>query len=360
MRVRAPAIVALIAAAGPLLSAAAPPVDTLHPIGALPPAITRRFETPLAFQRARDGTFYVFDPRQHAVYRVDADMRTVTRIVQIGDEAGRIIQPTAFASEPDGTFVVADAPTAERIQLFASDGTRIGGFFPPGHGRFEVILDGLVIGGVGSLQYNGHAVLVSEPATGALVTEYSPYGDLIRSFGRLRDTGRADPAVRTLLNTGLPLFLPGGGFDFVFQTGTPLFRRYDAAGRLLFQRHIEGRAIDPLVARLPTVWPPRPPGSREIPVTHPIVRTAAVDPAGNLWVALAVPDIYVYDPDGDKIRVVRLETPAGPLTATSLFFDTRGRLLVTPGCYIFNPGTSRGRVPPPSGDRPPPHGRSRP
>ncbi|HVC19575.1 MAG TPA: hypothetical protein VNE16_05815 [Vicinamibacterales bacterium] len=337
VRRRAPAILALGLAAGLLSTGAAPSRETLHPIGALPPALARLARGALAFQRVRDGSFYVFDPRDHAVYHIDAAMRAATQVVRVGAEAGHLLQPTAFASEPDGTFAVADAPTQERIQVFASDGTRIGGFFPPGRSRFQVILDGLVIGGVGSMQYNGRAVLVSEPATGALATEYSPDGGPIRAFGRLRDTDQPDPAVRTLLNTGLPLFVPGGGYDYVFQTGTPLFRKYDRTGRLLFERHIEGREIDPLVAQLPTEWPPRPAGSTEIPVTDPIVRAAAVDPAGNLWVALAVPYLYVYDPEGDKIRVVQLETPAGPLVATSLFFDGRGRLLVTPGCNIFDP-----------------------
>jgi hypothetical protein len=44
--------------------------------------------------------------------------------------------------------------------------------------------------------------------------------------------------------------------------------------------------------------------------------------------------IYVYDPDGDKIRVVQFYG-AGLLRPTSLFFAGPGRLLVAPGCYEF-------------------------
>ncbi|HVB37374.1 MAG TPA: hypothetical protein VND92_02515 [Vicinamibacterales bacterium] len=339
VRRRTPALLAaaFLLTCGSILSRAAIQVQTLRATASLPPSMSGQFRNPLAFQRAADGGYYVFDQRGHSVYRIDPAMEHATRIVSIGAETGRLLQPTAFASEPGGTFAVADAPQQERIQVFADQGTLIGGFFPSGASRFQVVLDGLVLGGVGSLQYDGHSILISEPSTGTLITAYSPYGDLRRSFGRLRETGQTDPDLQTVLNTGLPLFNPQGGYDFVFQTGRPLFRRYDRDGHLLFERHIEGREIDDLIARLPTAWPKRPPGSHEFPIAHPIVRTAAIDRQGNLWVALVVPYIYVYDADGDKVRVVQLRTAEGPLAATSLFFDPQGRLLVTPGCFVFTP-----------------------
>lgn len=338
--------------AWPSVSGSAPPRETLHAVASLPPFISGRFPAARAFERIADGSFYVFDPRAHAVYGVDAAMRKATRIVQIGGEQGRVLQPTAFASESTGTFAIADAPNRERIQIFASDGTFLSGFFPSGAPRFEVVLDGLVLGGVGSLQYDGEHLLISEPAGGALISEYSASGDPLRSFGTLRpsallgaprasvegrEMSQTDPELVTLLNTGLPLFDPQGGYAFVFQTGVPLFRRYDRNGELLFERHIEGPEIDPLVNNLPTTWPARPAGSHEIPVQHPIVRTAAFDRQGNLWVAFVLPYIYVYDPAGEKIRTIQLHTPSGVLAATSLFFDERGDLLVTPGCYVFEP-----------------------
>ena len=321
----------------PRFAPSAPPRETLNAVASLPPFISGAFPGARAFERVADGSYYVFDPRQHAVYGVDAGMRKAKRIVQVGQEGGRILQPTAFASEPDGTFAVADAPGRERLQIFASDGTFLNGFFPSGAAPFEVVLDGLVLGGVGSLQYDGRTLLISEPGTGALVSEYSPSGDPIRAFGELRETAQTDPAVVTLLNTGLPLFGPQGGYAFVFQTGTPLFRRYDKDGQLLFERHIEGPEIDAQVNSLPNVWPSRPPGSHDIPVEHPIVRTAAFDSTGNLWVALVAPYVYVYGPQGEKIRTLQLHTPSGVLAPASLFFDPQGELLVTPGCYVFTP-----------------------
>ena len=41
---------------------------------------------------------------------------------------------------------------------------------------------------------------------------------------------------------------------------------------------------------------------------------------------------------GDKVRTVQFSA-AGIITPNSLFFTSAGRLLVTPGCYEFEPGT---------------------
>jgi hypothetical protein len=67
----------------------------------------------------------------------------------------------------------------------------------------------------------------------------------------------------------------------------------------------------------------------------PIARTAAVAPDGSLWVSLASPYTYVFDPEGDKVRVVQFRGGTGIIAPTSLFFADGGRLLVTPGCYEF-------------------------
>ena len=49
------------------------------------------------------------------------------------------------------------------------------------------------------------------------------------------------------------------------------------------------------------------------------MRTAGLDREGNLWISLAVPYTYVYDPVGDKRRVVQFRA-AGLLAPASLFF----------------------------------------
>jgi hypothetical protein len=120
----------------------------------------------------------------------------------------------------------------------------------------------------------------------------------------------------------------------VFQAGPPVFHKYDHDGRLLFERRIQGLEIDDLVATLPARWPRRP---DELPLVTPTIRAAAVDRRGNLWLSFIAPFTYVFDPQGDKIRVVQFRG-AGILAPDTLFFGPADRLLVTPGLYEFEVG----------------------
>ena len=315
-------------------------VETLRPSSALPPHVTGLFREPAGFVARNDGSFLVFDRRAHSVYRVSADRASANQLVSIGHESGRLIQPVAFAVGADGTFVVADAPFGrQRVQLFAGDGRQLGGWSLPGDVAELVRLGGLVLNGVGSLQYDGDHVFVNEPERGALITRYTIDGRADLTVGRLRETPYAstDSALHRAFNTGLPLVDPRGGYYFVFQTGEPRFRKYDAQGTLVFERVIQGRELDALLARQATVWPGRQSGSNEVPAVPPIVRTAAVRPNGELWIALAVPFTYVFDAEGEKVRVVRFEA-TGTLAPESLSFTSDGHVLATPGCYVFDAG----------------------
>ena len=332
--------VALAAAAiGALLSpvlTAAMLVDVLRSVGALPPHLAGLFSDPAGFRQLSSGDYLVFDRRGHTVYRVDAAMTSARKIVQVGHEAGRILQPVAFAVSSDDNLIVADAPAGrERVQRFTAEGTRLGGFALAGRVEVRVRLDSLVLNGVGSLQYEGESIYVNQPESGSLVTEYSLEGQARRSFGLPRATGHeAEKDLHAAFNTGLPLVNPAGGFYFVFQTGEPRFRKYAVDGTLIFERVIQGPEVDALRATQPTSWPRR--GATELPAVPPVVRTAAVDASGRLWVALTMPFTYVFDADGEKVRVVQFRA-AGMLAPSSLAFTPDGRLLATPGCYIFRP-----------------------
>lgn len=316
-------------------------VEVLSSVGGLPPEIVGVYREAARFQQVASGQYLVFDRRAHAIFGVDAEKTTTWKLVDIGVEPGRVLDPSAFDSEPGGSFAVADAPGGrERIQVFSSSGRQLGGFTLPGRALARVTMGDVVLSGVGSLQYTGSSIIMSQPETGGLMTEYGLAGTPTRSIGALRPTGHEhDANLHLALNAGLPVVNPKGGLYFVFQAGVPMFRKYDQRGRLLFERHIEGVELDPVLAALPTVWPRRT-GTGvegELPFVTPVVRTAAADPAGNLWVALAVPYTYVYDGDGNKTRVVQLRG-AGVISPTSLFFSSANRVIVTPGCYEFRSG----------------------
>lgn len=313
-------------------------VDVLRPVGGLPPHIVGLFEDPLGFQQAPGGLYYVFDRRAHSVYAIDAAKTGARKLVEIGQEMGRIIQPRGFDVAPNGMFVIADAPRGqERIQVFSPEGLRQSGFFIPGRVTAAVGLGAFVFSGVSSLQLSDDRLLISHPESGGLFTEYSLGGQGLRSIGRLRETGyEQERDLHVAMNAGLPLIDPTGGFYYVFLAGKPAFRKYDASGTLVFERHVEGRELDDYVASLPTRWPTRRLADREVPHVAPTVRAAAVNAQGELWIALTVPYTYVYDAHGDKARTVQFNA-AGVFSPASLSFTRSGRLLVTPGAYEFDP-----------------------
>jgi hypothetical protein len=312
--------------------------DVVRSVGAIPPHLAGRFRDVTGFQQAASGQYFVFDRRSHVVFGIDEQLTSAWEIVHIGAEAGRIIDPTAFSVEPGGTFVVADAPNnRERIQIFSPAGFRMGGFMLPGRAKPRIVFENIVVSGIGTLQYTGTSILMSQPETGALITEYLLSGGVSRTFGNLRRTGHEDDRdLHLALNSGVPLVDPTGGFLFVFQTGEPVFQKYDRGGTLIFERRMQGREIDALVDNLPTRWPRRQTSEGELPLVRPTIRSAAVDAAGHLWIAFVVPYTYVFDSDGDKVRAVQFRG-AGVITPTSLFFGSKGRLLVTPGLYEFAP-----------------------
>jgi len=193
----------------------------------------------------------------------------------------------------------------------------------------------VMINGVSSMTFTGRTFLINQPQSGALMSEFDLDGNVVTSLGAFRKTGHeADPVLHAALNVGLPLAAPDGGYYFVFQTGVPALRKYDAAGKLLFERHLEGPELDASIQAMPTTWPPRPAGATSVPLVPALVKTAAIDPNGNIWISLSVPFTYVYDRTGEKIRTIQFRG-AGIVAPTSFYFTRDRRILITPGCFEF-------------------------
>lgn len=295
-------------------SVAAIAPELVRSASAVPPHVAAQFKDPWAFQPSTSG---------HCFVSLKASMRSAFP----GASATTKVPPAATENAV-GWMIRA---TAGPICTIGHE---------PARGRGSRS-DHLVLNGIGSLQYTGASILISQPETGGLITEYSISGHTSRTFGDLRATGHEDDRdLHLALNSGIPLVDPRGGFYFVFQAGIPVFRKFDATGRLLFERRMQGLEIDQMVAMLPATWPRR---DDELPVVMPTVRTAAVDSNGNLWVSYAVPYTYVYDSDGDKVRTVQFYG-AGIVSPASLFFGPKGRLLVTPGLYEFEVAGGAGRT----------------
>jgi hypothetical protein len=311
-------------------------VEVLRAVGGLPPHICGQYREPLALQQTASGVYYIFDRRGHSVHSVDPEGKASRMVVAIGGETGRVIDPTAFDLAPDGTFAVADAPNGrERLQIFDYAGNWISGFSLPGRAEPRVNIGVVTLNGVGTLAFLGKRIALSQPETGALITEYGLAGTPVRSIGRLRVTGHeSDRQLHLAMNAGIPVPHPDGGYFFVFLAGVPMFQRYDANGTLLFARVIQGRELDPVIEQMPKTWPRRTVDGKELPLVVPTVRAAAADNGGGLWVSFLIPFTYVFDAQGEKTRTVQFRA-AGIIAPTSVFFNHTGRLLVTPGCYEF-------------------------
>jgi hypothetical protein len=283
----------------------------------------------------------LLDRRQHTVSTVDKARTKLTTLMRAGMEKGNVLQPAALSLAPGDAFAVSDAPFGqERVQLYFRSGSLLSAFLLPGVTAPRLTLDGVILNGTGSMHFNGKTLMISRPESGSLVWVLNLEGQVIAQIGSLRRTGHeADRDVHLALNLGLPIATSDGGLIFVFQTGVPMFRKYSADGRVEFERHIEGPELDGYIQALPTTWPIRKTGDNTLPLVPPIIRTAAISPEGDLWISLVPMVSYVYNASGNKTRTLQFDA-TGPLAPTSFFFSRASgstRLLVTPGCYEFDP-----------------------
>jgi hypothetical protein len=310
-------------------------VDVLEPIAGLPAHVFARFQQPATMVVSSTGDYFVLDRRAHTVFRVDPSGRAVTPLLGIGHEPGRVLRPMAMALSDDDILAVLDAPNSfQRLQYFATNGMRVGGFYLPILGTHSLVIGDQVVAGAGAMAFSGRTFWFNAPAWGALMSELDTAGVVLRHVGELRTTGHeSHKALHEALNTGAPVVDPTGGMFFVFQTGRPILRKYDADGRLLFERHIEGPELDPIIARLPDRWATPDDGSRPLPA--PTVRAAAADRLGQLWVVLQTGHVYLYDATGEKIRTLVFGGPVREPTS-SLFFTRAGRVLAGPSGYEFD------------------------
>jgi len=323
-------------ASGP--AAAAARITTLAPVAALPAHIAGSFQELTSCQQSASGEYFIFDRRAHSVYVATPRLDAARKLIEIGAEPGRVLDPSAFDLASDGTFLVADAPGGNpRVQIFLSTGSTLRGFRLPGRPVPRITLRNLVLSGLAAIEYTGRSLFISQPENGALITEYAADGQPRRSFGALRATAHEnEPDVHLAMNSGLVIANPPGGFYFVFLSGVPQFRKYDDAGNVVFERHLEDVELDPFIQGLPTTWKRQKTDEGEIPLVLPSVLAAAADRSGNLWMSTAAGVTIVYDAHGDKLRVVRFRA-AGMISPTAMSFTSEGRLLVAPGCYAFSP-----------------------
>jgi hypothetical protein len=100
---------------------------------------------------------------------------------------------------------------------------------------------------------------------------------------------KANRDLHLALNVGLPVVDPTGGLLLRVHGRTPDVSEIRRQRPLLFERHIEGLELDEYLATMPTRWTTRRTENRELPLVVPVIRAAAADARGQLWISLAQP-----------------------------------------------------------------------
>ena len=321
----------------PVVSAQRAQVERLQSVRAVPSHLAGAFEEAAGFATQPSGVSLVFDRRRHAVFAIDRARTAMTRLVDIGFERGRLLRPIAFDVHRDGRFLVADAPGLRpRVSVFEPNGTLLNYFEVSGTARARVTIGNIVVNGIATARLLDDTILMNMPEHGGLVSEYSIAGTPLRTFGSLRATGHEqNQDVHLAMNAAVAVPSPDGHIYVVFLSGVPMFRKYTREGALVFERVVQSRQLDPHVLTIPTTWPLRTVDGLTFPFVTPVVRTAAVDRRGNLWIATLTSHVYVFDADGEKVGTYQL-IGAGPLVPDSLWFTPEDRLLVSPGLYEFD------------------------
>ena len=75
-------------------------IEVLRPVSGIAPHIVGTFHEPFGFQQIVSGQYFVFDRRAHTVYAINRDATNPNKVVEIGQELGRILQPSAFDASP--------------------------------------------------------------------------------------------------------------------------------------------------------------------------------------------------------------------------------------------------------------------
>lgn len=186
------------------------------------------------------GRYYVTDQRGNVLLAFDSRDRLLAKFGTAGSGKGEFIHPTTLSSGPDGQIYVRDLGN-DRIEFFD--------------------LAGRYTGEIKAQDFSGFAIsgrneiMVGLPQDGALVTVYDRRGHEIRKIGKLRKTSefygpasRGDDLRNQVLINRVNLAAGEQGTLYVTFLFAPVVQKYDADGRLLWERRLGGPDIETLTS----------------------------------------------------------------------------------------------------------------
>lgn len=286
-----------------------------------------QFDQPEDVRRDSQGNYYIVDSRRHRICVFDPAMKFKYQIGQLGQGPQDLYYPGDLVFDAKEQLYVMDFGNM-RVQIFDKTGRRVGGF---GYGQKAIEI---------AVTRRGE-IYLNQPTKGHLISVYSAEGKLLRQFGELMSLSRAYPGRADDPKYRIPLSRVTTALDeqdnlYVAYIFVPLIQKYDARGRLLWERRLEGPLGDLMSQQFwvnekdSLLTLTRSIDGLQMPVISKDI--AYDDRSRRLFVLLSLVDIiYVADDNGRKIELLsqsrdeiikedRLETltaSRGSLYATS-------------------------------------------
>jgi len=257
----------------------------------------------------RQGHYYLVDIKGGKVYVLDADGKPRLTLGRRIGEGLYLDAPGGVAIDGEGRIYVED-DNQMKIYVFDKMGKYLWAI-PIGLRDSSVVLE---VDSRGRLWRNA-------PRRGKLLTAYTPQGQVITEFGDLMTLEKAYPGKGKDERYRVPLSRAWVALDeedalyvaFIF---VPILQKYDASGRLLWERRLEGPEVEALVRgfwgeapREGTYWKVWNIDGVQMRV---IINGMAYDKKNRrVYLLLGNNDIYVYSADGTKVSALREWKPPG-------------------------------------------------
>ncbi|RMG46695.1 MAG: 6-bladed beta-propeller, partial [Acidobacteria bacterium] len=264
------------------------------------------FDYPQYVRRDDEGNYYVMDQNNHRICVFDPSMRFKFQIGHLGQGPEDLNHPTGYALDSHGRLYIKDVGNL-RIQIFDKTGHHVGGF------RSPLKSPDIAVNSRGEIFLN-HAT------RGHLISVYSREGELLRQFGDLMSLSHAYPGHADDERYRVPLSrvvmaMDGQDNLYVAYVFAPIIQKYDPAGKLLWERRLEGPLIDVLTKSFWQELEPNPATEKFEPDTvmnmdgiqmAVICQGIALDKTTTrVFLLLGAADIiYVADSAGRKLRLL--------------------------------------------------------
>jgi hypothetical protein len=184
-------------------------------------------------------------------------------------------------------------------------------------------------------------VVVASPVGNNFLHLYDTNGRLLKSFGKINNYAmpKVDEVQKQFLHRGKVVIDASDNIYYAFQY-LPLIQKYSSSGKLLFERQVQGEAIDMQQELAQKFLRTKATGAAG---GISIINSAAFDrQTGHLWICMNGSDatgvVYEYGTQGNKIREYALDagTPLRRLTGPIDIALTRSNLyvLITQGLVI--------------------------